>query len=333
MEVFSYERVTGRDAAIKLIDDDPASVLIAGGTELANWLKDEIVRPARLVDINGLPDLDEIEIAADGLRVGALVRMADLAAHPQVRSQYPAIPEALSRSASQQLRNMASMGGNLLQRTRCPYFRSHADVPCNKRRPGSGCASLAGADRGQAIFGWSDSCIATHPSDVAVALAALDAEIELQSPAGTRIVPLASFYRLPGDEPERDTAIEPAELITGIKVPASPVARRSWYLKVRERTSYEFALVSVAAALDLEDRSRTIRQACLALGGVAHRPWRLSAAEDALRGRPVADTGALLDALEDDFAQARPRRENGFKVELAKRAVVLTIQLAAGIGQ
>jgi xanthine dehydrogenase YagS FAD-binding subunit len=331
MEVFSYERVSGRDAAIKLMREDPASVLLAGGTELANWLKDGIVRPARLLDINGLPGLDAIETTPDGLRIGALVRMADLAAHPQVRSDYPAIPEALSRSASQQLRNMASMGGNLLQRTRCPYFRSGTEVPCNKRRPGSGCAALDGTDRGQAIFGWSDSCIATHPSDVAVALAALDAEVTLQGPAGARTVPVTSFYRLPEEAPERDTAIEPAELMTAITVPASPVARRSWYLKVRERTSYEFALVSVAAAIDLDDRSVTIREARLALGGVAHRPWRLPAAEDALGGRSVADGSALLEALEDDFTQAQPRRENGFKVELAKRAVVRAIQLAAEI--
>jgi xanthine dehydrogenase YagS FAD-binding subunit len=332
MEVFSYERVSGCDDAVRLMREDPASVLLAGGTELANWLKDGIVHPVRLLDINSLPGLDLIETKPDGLRIGALVRLADLAADPKVRSGYPVIPEALSRSASQQLRNTASMGGNLLQRTRCPYFRSQADLPCNKRRAGSGCAALAGADRGQAIFGWSDGCIATHPSDVAVALAALDAEVTLRSPAGTRNVPVTAFYRLPGDEPHRDTAIEPAELITTITVPASSVARRSWYLKVRERRSYEFALVSVAAAVDVDDRSGTIRDVRLALGGVAHGPWRLPAAEDALRGRPVADRSRVLDALEKDFAQARPRRENGFKIELAKRAVVRTIQLAAEIG-
>jgi xanthine dehydrogenase YagS FAD-binding subunit len=333
MEMFSYERVTTLDVAVRLMREAPASVLVAGGTELANWLKDGIVRPARLLDINVLPGLGAIEVAPDGLRIGALVRVADLAANLQVRRESAAIPEALSRSTSRQLRNMASMGGNLLQRTRCAYFRSPSEPPCNKRRPGLGCAALVGTDRGHAIFGWSDNCIATHPSDVAVALAALDAEITLQGPAGARTVPLTSFCLHPSDDPERDTAIGPAELITAITVPASPVARRSWYLKVRERTSYEFALVSVAAAVDLDDRSGTIREARLALGGVAPMPWRLPAAEDAPRGRAVADRSALLEALEDDFAKARPRRENGFKVELARRAVVRTIQLAAEIAQ
>jgi xanthine dehydrogenase YagS FAD-binding subunit len=333
MESFIYERVTAPDIAVSALREDPAAMLVAGGTELANWLKEGIVRPARLLDINSLTGLDTIEAGPDGLRIGALVRMADLAAHPEVRSDYPAIPEALSRSASQQLRNMASMGGNLLQRTRCPYFRADTDLRCNKRRPGSGCASLVGADRSQAIFGWSDSCIATHPSDVAVALAALDAEITLHGPDGVRTVPVASFYRLPGEKPECDTVIGRAELITAIAVPRCPVARHSWYLKVRERASYEFALVSVAAAVDVDNRSGTIREARVALGGVAHGPWRLPSAEQALVGNAIGDARALREALEDDFAQARPRRENGFKVELAKRAVVRTLQLAAEVGK
>jgi xanthine dehydrogenase YagS FAD-binding subunit len=220
------------------------------------------------------------------------------------------------------------MGGNLLQRTRCPYFRAEVELPCNKRRPGSGCAALDGEDRTLAIFGWSEHCLATHPSDVAVALAALDAVITLHGPEGVRSVPVMSFYRLPGDEPERDTMIERAELITGITVPASAVARRSCYLKVRERTSYEFALISVAAGADVEDDG-TIREARVALGGVAHGPWRLAAAERALVGVSIADPSALRSAIEDDFTEARPRRRNGFKVELAKRAVVRTLQLAA----
>jgi xanthine dehydrogenase YagS FAD-binding subunit len=333
METFTYERITAPDVAVSVLRDDPAAILVAGGTELANWLKERIVRPARLLDINGLPGLDGIDVGPDGLRIGALVRMADLADDPQVRRDYPAIPEALSRSASQQLRNMATMGGNLLQRTRCPYFRADAELHCNKRRPGSGCAALIGTDRSQAIFGWSDSCIATHPSDVAVALAALDAEITLQGPAGARTVPVATFYRLPADEPERDTVIEPAELITAITVPPHPVARHSWYLKVRERRSYEFALVSIAAAVEVDDRSGTIREARVAVGGVAHGPWRMPSAEQALVGCAIADADALREALEDDFSQARPRRENGFKVELAKRAAVRTLQLAAEVGR
>ena len=209
MDVFAYERLSAPAVAVNALRDDPHAVLLAGGTELVNWLKDGIVRPARVLDINRLPGLSAIEVDATGLRIGALVRMSDLAAHPEVRRDYPAIPEALLRSASQQLRNMASMGGNLLQRTRCPYFRAEIELPCNKRAPGSGCSALGGEDRSMAIFGWSEHCIATHPSDVAVALAALDAEVTLQGPDGFRSVPVTSFYRLPGAEPQRDTVKEP----------------------------------------------------------------------------------------------------------------------------
>jgi xanthine dehydrogenase YagS FAD-binding subunit len=329
VHTFTYERIGDPAVAIATLQQDPDACLIAGGTELVNWLKEGIVRPARLLDINGLSGLGAIETSTTGLRIGGLVRMADLAAHPEVRRDYPAICEALLRSASQQLRNMASMAGNLLQRTRCPYFRAEVELPCNKRRPGSGCAALTGEDRTLAILGWSEHCLATHPSDVAVALAALDAEVVLHGPAGERTVPVASFYRLPGDEPERDTMLERAELLTGISVPASSVARRSWYLKVRERTSYEFALVSVAAGIDV-DGAGTIREARVALGGVAHGPWRLGAAERALPGVRIDDRDGLRAAVEDALAEARPRRHNGFKVELARRAVVRTLQLAAG---
>ena len=225
MDVFAYERLSVPAAAVSALRDDPHAVLLAGGTELVNWLKDGIVRPARVLDINGLPGLDTIEVEATCLRIGALVRMSDLAAHPEVRRDYPAIPEALLRSASQQLRNMASMGGNLLQRTRCPYFRAEIELPCNKRAPGSGCSALDGEERSMAIFGWSEHCAATHPSDVAVVLAALDAEVTLQGPDGFRSVPVTSFYRLPGAEPQRDTVKKRTELITGITVPASAVAR------------------------------------------------------------------------------------------------------------
>jgi xanthine dehydrogenase YagS FAD-binding subunit len=330
MDVFAYERLSVPSVAVSALRDDAHAVLLAGGTELVNWLKDGIVRPARVLDINGLSGLDTIEVDATGLRIGALVRMADLAAHPEVRRDYPAIPEALLRSASQQLRNMASMGGNLLQRTRCPYFRAEVELPCNKRVPGSGCSALDGEDRSMAIFGWSENCAATHPSDVAVALAALDAEVTLQGPDRVRSVPVTSFYRLPGAEPERDTVKERTELITGITVPASAVARRSWYVKVRERTSYEFALVSVAAGAEL-DGSGTIREARIALGGVAHGPWRLPAAERSLIDVRIEDRDGLRAAIEDAFSDARPRRNNGFKVELAKRAVVRTLQTAAGV--
>ena len=330
MDVFAYERLSLPAVAVRALRDDADAVLLAGGTELVNWLKDGIVRPARVLDINGLHGLDTIEVDATCLRIGALVRMSDLAAHTQVRRDYPAIPEALLRSASQQLRNMASMGGNLLQRTRCPYFRAEVELPCNKRVPGSGCSALDGEDRSMAIFGWSEHCIATHPSDVAVALAALDAEVTLQGPDGVRSVPVTSFYRLPEAEPQRDTVKERTELITGITVPASAVARRSWYLKVRERTSYEFALVSVAAGAEL-DGSGAIREARIALGGVAHGPWRLPTAEQSLIGVRIDNREGLRTAIEDAFSDARPRRSNGFKVELAKRAVVRTLQTAAGV--
>ena len=332
MRTFSYERLSVPGAAVAALGDDPQAVLLAGGTELVNWLKDGIVRPARVLDINRLPGLSAIEVDATGLRIGALVRMAELAAHPEVRRDYPAIPEALLRSASQQLRNMASMGGNLLQRTRCPYFRAEVELPCNKRVPGSGCSALDGEDRSMAIFGWSKRCIATHPSDVAVALAALDAEVTLQGPDGVRSVPVTSFYRLPGGDPGRDTVKERTELITGITVPPSAVARRSWYLKIRERASYEFALVSVAAGVEL-DGSGTIREARLALGGVAHGPWRLPAAEQSLIGVHIDDRDGLRAAIEGSFSAARPRRHNGFKVELAKRTVVRTLRTAAGVGE
>jgi len=291
MDVFAYERLSDRAVAVSALRDDAHAVLLAGGTELVNWLKDGILRPARVLDINGLPGLDTIEAEATGLRIGALVRMADLAAHPEVRRDYPAIPEALLRSASQQLRNMASMGGNLLQRTRCPYFRAEVKLPCNKRVPGSGCSALEGEDRSMAIFGWSEHCAATHPSDVAVALAALDAEVTLQGPDGVRTVPVTSFYRLPEADPERDTVKERAEL----------------------------------------DGSGTIREARIALGGVAHGPWRLPAAERSLIGVRADDSDGLKAAIEDSFSDARPRRNNGFKVELAKRAVVRALQTAAGV--
>jgi xanthine dehydrogenase YagS FAD-binding subunit len=329
MHPFTIERQTDPGAAIAAVVDEPGASWIAGGTELVNWLKEGIVSPTRLVDINGLPGLDGIEAGAAGLRIGALARMADVAAHQDVRNAYPAIAESLLASASQQLRNMASMGGNLMQRTRCPYFRAERELPCNQRRRGSGCAALTGEDRTLAIFGWTDACVATHASDVAVALTALDAVVHARGPAGERAILLADLYRQPGEGPEHGTNLERGELITAIEVPASAVAGRSRYLKLRERSSYEFALVSAAAALEL-DEGGGIRDARLALGGVAHRPWRLPEAERALVGANVRDAAALRAAVEPAFADARPRRHNGFKVELAKRAAVRAIQMAGG---
>jgi xanthine dehydrogenase YagS FAD-binding subunit len=289
-------------------------------------MKDGIAAPRRLIDINALP-LAHIESGSRGLRLGALARMSDVAAHPGVRRAYPAIAEALELSASPQLRNMASMGGNLMQRTRCPYFRAETALPCNKRRPGTGCAARAGENRGHAIFGWSDACVATHPSDVAVALAALEATVHVLGPRGERAIPVVDFYRLPDDRPEQDTVLAHDELITAIDVPASPLTGRSHYLKVRERSSYEFALVSAAVALAMDGKH--IQQARIALGGVAPRPWRLTAAEGALIGAPL-ERDALRRAVESAFGAARPLAHNGFKVELARRTVVRALKHAGG---
>jgi xanthine dehydrogenase YagS FAD-binding subunit len=320
MQPFAYQRAADVSQAIALLAAEPGAAFIAGGTELVNWLKEGILQPRALIDINGLRSLATIDAGPAGLRIGALARMTEVAAHPVVRRAYPAVAEALVRSASQQLRNMASMGGNLLPRTRCPYFRADVPVPCNKRTPGSGCAALHGHDRPAAIFGWSESCIATHPSDVAVALAALDAVVHVRGPEGERKIALEEFYRLPGDRPQDDTTLRRGELILAIEVPAAPFAACSRYVKVRERTSYEFALVSAAVALDLDGSS--IRAARIALGGVAPKPWRLRMAEIALAGGPFT-VAAVRAALEGGaFAEARPRHANAFKVELAKRTVI-----------
>lgn len=329
MRPFRYETVTDPAAATATLLADPGAMLIAGGTEVVNWLKDGIAAPARLLDITGLPGLDTIDAGPDALSVGALVTMAGLAAHPDVRRDYPAITEALLRSASQQLRNMATIGGNLLQHTRCPYFRAETALPCNQRRPGSGCAAMDGADRTLAIFGWSEQCLATHPSDLAVALAALDAEVTARGPAGERTAPVTSFYDLFHRTPGRVSLLEPGELITGVRVPRTELARQSWYLKVRERASYEFALVSVAAAVTAGPEG-VIEEARLALGGVAHGPWRLREAEAALPGVRTGDADGLRAAVEGAFADVRPRRQNGFKVELAKRAAVRALRTAGG---
>jgi xanthine dehydrogenase YagS FAD-binding subunit len=261
-----------------------------------------------------------------GIRIGALARMSDVAADQNVRQRFPVISESLLFAASGQLRNMASMGGNIMQRTRCPYFRDDDDPPCNKRRPGSGCSALHGLNRNQAIFGWSEACVATHPSDVAVALAALDAEVIVRGPAGQRSIAFTDFHCLPGETPERDNTLDRGDLIVAIEVPASPEGRASHYLKVRDRESYEFALVSAAAAVATD--GRRILSARLALGGVAHKPWRLSAAETALRGASLDDADALRTAIATSFGNARPLTHNAFKVELAQRVALRALQTA-----
>src|SRR5919198_2925465 len=286
---------------------------LAGGTTLVDLMKLNVLTPQHVLDINGLP-LRGID-TSDGLRIGALERMSDIAAHPGV---YAAISQALLRSASQQLRNMASIGGNLLQRTRCGYFRD-VDVPCNKRSPGSGCPAISGTSRTHAVLGTSDSCVATHASDVAVALVALDAELRLRSASGSRTVTLADFYRLPGNTPDVETDLRPGELITEIVVPRLDWAKRSTYVKVRDRQSYEFALCSAAVALDIRD-SRVV-DVRVAVGGVATMPWRLASVEAAPRGAP-ATPEAFEDAASVAAEGARPLPGNGFKVSLLKRTVV-----------
>lgn len=324
MQNFAYERATTLPAAIAATQ--AAAMPLAGGTELLNWMKEGIATPDRLVDIGGLPGLDRIEATTTGLRIGALARMSDVAAHEDVLRFYPAIAEALLKSASQQIRNMATMGGNLMQRNRCPYFRAETELSCNKRRPGSGCAAIAGEDRFSVIFGRNGHCIAPHASDLAVALAAFDAVIHVGGPSGQRVIPFADFYLPPGADPARETVLDPGELITAITVPASRAARRSHYLKVRERASYEFALVSAAVGIDAENG--VVRDVRIALGGVAPKPWRLHEAEEALAGVALADAAALRRALDAGFAGAQAGRHNEFKIELARRTALRAIQIA-----
>ena len=327
MHPFAFSRADDPVKAIKAHAMDPRLAFIAGGTDLLGLVKDRATLPDRLLDINGLPGMARIEVLPDGgLHIGALARMSDVAADAEVRKRFPVIAEGLLFAASNQLRNMASMGGNIMQRTRCAYFRDEDDLPCNKRRPGSGCSARHGLNRNHAIFGWSDACVATHPSDVAVAFAALDANVIVRGPAGERSIPFTDFHRLPGGAPERDSVVERGDLIVAIEVPARAEGRASYYLKVRDRQSYEFALVSAAAAVATD--GRRIRSARLALGGVAHKPWRLTVAETALRGASLDDIGALTSAIAASFTEARPLAHNAFKVELAQRVALRALQTA-----
>ena len=327
MHPFALSRADDPARAIAAHAQDAALAFIAGGTDLIGLIKDRAALPERVLDINGLPGMARIEpLPGGGLRIGALARMSDVAADMEVRRRFPVIAEALLFAASPQLRNMASMGGNIMQRTRCPYFRDGDELPCNKRRPGSGCAALHGLNRNHAIFGWSEACVATHPSDLAVALAALDAVVIVRGQAAERPIPFGDFHRLAGRTPERDTALERGDLIVAIEVPASVEARASHYLKVRDRQSYEFALVSAAAAVATE--GRRIRSARLALGGVAHKPWRLAAAETALRALSLDDSDGLRSAIAASFTDARPLSHNAFKVELAQRVALRALRTA-----
>src|SRR6266853_1531358 len=325
MRPFSYVRAADTDTAIAMVREHPDGAFLAGGTTEVDLVRQNVLRPGLLVDINDLP-LNQVEDLPDGgLRIGALARMSDVARVPAVVRRFPLISQALLLGASAQLRNMASMGGNLCQRVRCSYFRD-ATSPCNKREPGSGCAALNGFNRGHAILGTSDHCIATHPSDVAVPLTALDAVVHTSGPGGERAIGMDDFFLLPGDTPQREHPLEHGELITAIEVPGAPVARRSVYLKFRDRQSYEFALASIAAAVRIEDG--TIAEVRLALGGVGTKPWRARRAEVALLGRP-ASTASFVGAARQELAQARPRPMNAFKVELAQRAIVRALSTLA----
>jgi xanthine dehydrogenase YagS FAD-binding subunit len=328
MRPLSYTRARHVDAAVALVGADPASAFLAGGTTEVDLVRAGVERPDRLVDINALP-LAEIDGTDDGgLRIGALARMSDVARAPVVVDRFPGISQALLLGASEQIRNMASMGGNLRQRVRCPYFRDLVS-PCNKRDPGSGCSALDGLNRGHAILGTSEHCIATHPSDVAVAFVAFDAVVRTIGPDGPDAIAIDDFFLAPGDTPEREHQLDHGELIVGIDVPPLDYARRSLYLKFRDRQSYEFALVSVAAALDVDDGQVT--GARLALGGVGTKPWRARRAEAQLVGGP-ATREAFAAAAAAELEAAQVREHNAFKVPLAERAIVrgLTGALARG---
>ncbi len=327
MQCLAYHRAASESAALALAANHPDAVFIAGGTDLLQLAKQGAATPARLIDISRLP-LDRIEASTDAIRIGALARLADVADHPDVRLGWPALAQAIEASASPQVRNLATVGGNLLQRTRCGYFRSH-DLPCNKRQPGTGCAARDGENRMHAIFGASSHCAATHASDLAVALLALGARLHVRrheaAQGAERALPIAELCRLPGDTPERDSALAPGELIVAVEVPRRTAARRSHYVKVRDRASFEFAVVSVAVAIEIE--GNLIRSARLAAGGVGTVPWRLAASEAALAGaraEPATFAAAATHAADG----AQPLSQNGFKLELLSRTVRRALELA-----
>jgi xanthine dehydrogenase YagS FAD-binding subunit len=328
MRPFRYEHAVDRDQALRAGAGANASYL-AGGTTLVDLMKLDVLRPERVVDINALSaDHGQIRAGADGLYLGALARMAQAAGHPAVRRDYPVIAQSLDLAASPQIRNMASLGGNVLQKTRCPYYRDVSWNACNKRVPGSGCAAIGGVNRRLAVLGTSASCIANYPGDFAVALAALGATVDIEGPGGRRVVAIEDLHRLPGEAPHLETSLAPGDLITGFAVPAGPWTRNSLYLKVRDRQSYEFALASAAVAVDLD--GKTVRQARIGLGGVATRPWRAHAAEAALQGKPL-DEATARAAAEAAFDGAVSHGGNAFKVELGRRTLVRALLQASAL--
>lgn len=325
MRPFKFSKAADAGAAVKSVAANREAAFLAGGTNLLDLMKEDVARPAELVDITRL-SLAQIKPAkSGGLSIGALAKNTDTANHPLVRQNYPLLSQAILAGASGQIRNMATNGGNLMQRTRCSYFYDVA-MPCNKREPGSGCGALEGINRMHAIFGWSDKCIAVHPSDMCVALAALDATVKVQGADGKeRVIPFADFHRLPGGEPEKDNNLAHGELITSIEIPKDNLAARSYYLKVRDRASYAFALVSVAAAIEVNGGK--IKQARVALGGVAHKPWRALEAEKFLAGKDATEDN-FRQAAEAEMKNAKGFEHNKFKIELGKRAIVRALSMA-----
>jgi xanthine dehydrogenase YagS FAD-binding subunit len=322
---FDYSRASDVADAVKQMAASPGAKFVAGGTNLVDLMKVYVEKPTKLIDVTRLP-LDKVEeTASGGLRIGALVRNSDLSYHPVVERRYPMLSSALLAGASQQLRNMATVGGNPLQRTRCAYFYDVA-TPCNKREPGAGCSAIGGLNRMNAILGTSDACIAVHPSDMCVALAVLEAEVHVTGPRGERKIALLDFHRLPGDTPQRETNLAADELITAIELPARGFASNYTYLKIRDRLSYAFALVSVAAGLELEGGN--IKEARFALGGVAHKPWRNVKAEAALRGKPASEA-TFAQAADIVLREAKGFGGNTFKIELARRTIVRALSQAA----
>lgn len=329
MNAFTYARASDVAQAVSSVATKARAKFLGGGTNLIDLMKMGVETPAQIVDINRLPLTQIEELAGGGVSIGGLARNSDVAEHALIRERYPVLSQALLAGASPQLRNMATVGGNLMQRTRCYYFYDPAFPQCNKRNPGSGCGALQGYNRIHAILGQSEQCIATNPSDMNVALAALEAVVRVQGPKGEREIPIAEFHRLPGSTPNVDTNLKEDELITAVDLPAVPFATRSHYLKVRERASYAFALVSVAAALEI-DAGRKITAVRIALGGVAHKPWRAQKAEQQLVGRE-ANEKAFRAAAEAELAAAKAYAHNGFKIELAKRSIVRALTTVTGM--
>lgn len=327
MRPFKYSRTEDAAEAVKTVSANANSKFLAGGTNLIDLMKEDVERPDELVDITRVK-FSQIKNMNGGVSIGATAKNTDTANHPLIRQNYPLLTQAILAGASGQIRNMATNGGNLNQRTRCSYFYDTA-MPCNKREPGTGCGALEGINRMHAIFGWSKECVAVMPSDMCVALVALDAVVKVQKTDGTeRSIPFAEYHRLPGDMPQKDNTLEHGELITSIEIPKNNFAAKSYYLKVRDRASYAFALVSVAAALEMNGNK--IKDARVAMGGVAHKPWRASEAEKFLNGKEATEAN-FRAAAEAEMKQAKPLEYNKFKVELGKRAIVRALMMANGM--